>query len=104
MQECLARVLEYTGAERARFEGARLIQDAVIRNLQVLAESSQRLSATIKATEPKIPGRDLGGFRNVVVHGYLGIDIEAVWLVIERDLPPLTEAVDRMARHLSRPN
>lgn len=62
------------------------------------------MPATIKATEPKIPWRDLGGLQNVIAHGYLGIDIEVVWLVIERDLPPLTEAVNRMARHLSRPN
>lgn len=97
MRECLARIDEYAGAERARFEGSRLIQDAVIRNLQTLAESSQRLSADIKATEPQIPWRDLAGFRNVIVHGYLGVDLGAVWLVVEKDLPALADAVNRMA-------
>ena len=47
MRECLDRIHEYTGGDRARFEGSRLIQDAVIRNLQTLAESSQRLSPEI---------------------------------------------------------
>ncbi|WP_277583858.1 HepT-like ribonuclease domain-containing protein [Pelomonas aquatica] len=42
MRDCLGRIHEYTNAERARFEGSRLVQDAVIRNLQTLAESSQR--------------------------------------------------------------
>lgn len=101
MRDCLARVHEYTGADRARFEGSRLIQDAVVRNLQTLAESSQRLSPEIKATEPQIPWRELSGFRNVIVHGYLGIDLGAVWLVIEQDLPILGEAVDRMSARLS---
>jgi uncharacterized protein with HEPN domain len=41
------------------------VQDGVIRNLQTLAESSQRLSSEIKATEPQIPWRELAGFRNV---------------------------------------
>jgi uncharacterized protein with HEPN domain len=69
MRDCLGRILEYTNAERSRFEASRLVQDAVIRNLQTLAESSQRLSSEIKATEPQIPWRDLAGFRNVIVHG-----------------------------------
>jgi len=38
----------------------------------------------------------LPGFRNVIVHGYLGIDLHAVWLVVEQDLPALAEAVHRM--------
>ena len=65
MRECIERVCEYTAGDRARFETSRLIQDAVIRNLQTLTESSQRLSDTIKSTEPQVPWRELAGFRNV---------------------------------------
>jgi uncharacterized protein with HEPN domain len=100
MRDCLGRISEYTNAERSRFEASRLVQDAVIRNLQTLTESSQRLSSEIKATEPQIPWRELAGFRNVIVHGYLGVDLGAVWLVVEQDLPALTEAVNRMAKRL----
>lgn len=100
MRDCLDRILEYTNAERSRFDASRLVQDAVIRNLQTLAESSQRLSSEIKGTEPQIPWRELAGFRNVIVHGYLGVDLGAVWLVVEQDLPALTEAVNRMTTHL----
>jgi len=100
MRDCLNRILEYSNAERSRFDASRLVQDAVIRNLQTLAESSQRLSSEIKGTEPQIPWRELAGFRNVIVHGYLGVDLGAVWLVVEQDLPALTEAVTRMATHL----
>lgn len=104
MPECLARIDEYTGLERGRFEGSRLVQDAVIRNLQTLAESSQRLSTKAKATEPQIPWRELAGFRNVIVHGYLGVDLVAVWLVVEQDLPALTAAVDRMIAAVELPD
>lgn len=101
MLDCLDRIAEYTNTERSRFDASRLVQDAVIRNLQTLAESSQRLSSEIKGTEPQIPWRELAGFRNLIVHGYLGVDLAAVWLVVEQDLPALTEAVNRMALHLS---
>jgi uncharacterized protein with HEPN domain len=100
MRDCLDRILEYTNAERSRFDASHLVQDAVIRNLQTLAESSQRLSSEIKGSEPQVPWRELAGFRNVIVHGYLGVDLGAVWLVVQQDLPMLTEAVDRMAAHL----
>jgi uncharacterized protein with HEPN domain len=96
MRECLDRIHEYTNAERSRFETSRLVQDAVVRNLQTLAESSQRLSNEIKSTEMQIPWRELGGFRNLIVHGYLGVDLEAVWLVVEQDLPALSAAVSHM--------
>lgn len=96
MRECIDRVREYTAGDRVRFETSRLVQDAVIRNLQTLTESSQRLSDSIKATEPQVPWRELAGFRNVIVHAYLGMDLGAVWLVVEQDLPPLVAALDRM--------
>jgi uncharacterized protein with HEPN domain len=101
MRECMERIREYTALERARFDGSSLVQDAVIRNLQTLAEQSQLLSGDIKATEPQVPWRDLSGFRNVIVHGYLGIDLVAVWLVVEQDLPALAEAVCRMTMRLT---
>ena len=100
MRECLARIFEYTQSERSRFDTSRLVQDAVVRNLQTLAESSQRLSGEIKGTEPLVPWRELAGFRNVIVHGHLGIDPGAVWLVVEQDLPALTDAVNRTSTHL----
>ncbi len=96
MGECIERIREYTAGERSHFKVSRLVQDAVIRNLQTLTESSQRLSDDVKATEPQIPWRDLAGFRNVIVHGYLGIDLAAIWLVVEQDLPPLGAALARM--------
>ncbi len=100
MRECLDRIAEYTHGERSRFEASRLVQDAVVRNLQTLTESSQRLSDEIKRSEPQIPWRELAGFRNVIVHGYLGVDLDAVWLVVEQDLPALSEAVNRMLMRL----
>lgn len=103
MRDGRGRIHEYTGLERARFEASRLVQDAVIRNLQTLAESSQRPSNEIKLTEADMPMRELSGFRNVIVHGYLGVDLGAVWLVVEQDLPALTVALDRIAMRLTGP-
>ena len=99
--ECIAEIEAYTEHEKARFEGSRLVQRAVERVLQTLAESTQRLSKEIKATEPHMPWEEIAGFRNAIVHGYLHIDKEIVWDIVENDLPRLAAAIERMTREAS---
>jgi uncharacterized protein with HEPN domain len=100
ISECLDRIREYTQGERTVFFGSRMVQDAVIRNLQTLAGSSQRLSEPLKSAEPGVPWREILGFRNVLTHGYLGLDLEVVWSVVEQDLPGLADAIARLRRTL----
>lgn len=71
MLESIDRIMEYTELDESRFMASRLIQDAVIRNLQTMAESSQRLSQETLAQAPDIPWRAIAGFRNILVHDYL---------------------------------
>jgi uncharacterized protein with HEPN domain len=73
-----------------------MIQDAVIRNLQIMAESSQRISAERQNRHPEIEWFVIAGFRNVLVHDYLGVDLEKVWNIIVADLPGLKHAVKVM--------
>lgn len=93
----IQRINEYVGGDRNAFFSSTLVQDAVIRNLQVLAESSQRVSDSLKSQLPEVPWRDIAGFRNILVHDYLGVDLDAIWLVVERDLPPLKAALERVS-------
>lgn len=104
MRECIANITDYTGGDRERFDASKLIQDAVVRNLQTLTESSQRLSDAIKATEPQVRWSALAGFRNVLVHAYLQVDLAVVWSVVEADLPELTAALQRMEAHRNQPD
>ena len=98
IRQCIERIGEYTGGQRTTFYDSPLVQDAVVRNLQTLAESTQRLSGPLKATEPAVPWNAISGFRNVLAHNYLGIDLAVVWSVVEKDLPELGSAIERMSR------
>ena len=89
---CISRIEEYTKEGREKFFSSHLIQDGVIRNLQTLAESSQRLSEGIKLRHPAVDWRGLAGFRNVLVHDYLGVDLEYVYRAVEQDVPRLQQA------------
>ncbi len=92
MLDCIQRIDEYVESKE-QFYSSRLVQDAVIRNLQVMAESSQRLADGIKKTYPDIPWKEISGFRNILVHDYLGVDLDAIWSVVEQDLPKLEQAL-----------
>lgn len=97
ISECLARIRSYLGTmDRQAFLESSLVQDAVVRNLQVMAESTQRLSDDLKAAHAEIDWYKIAGFRNVLVHDYLGVDVERVWNIIETDLPPFEKAIRAM--------
>jgi uncharacterized protein with HEPN domain len=95
--ECIERIESYVqGIDKEAFIGSSLVQDAIIRNLQVMAESTQRLSDNLKEGQPDINWYKIAGFRNVLVHDYLGVDIQRVWNIIENEIPALKKAVRRM--------
>ena len=69
---------------------SRTLQDAILRNLQVLCESVTKIDRTYTEQHPGIDWKAIAGMRNVLVHDYFDVDFEAVWNVITLDPPPLT--------------
>ena len=88
--ECITRIEKYMhGLDKEQFLRDSLTQDAVLRNLQVLSESTQRLSEQFKENQKEIEWNKISGLRNILVHDYLGIDLETVWNIIVTELPQL---------------
>lgn len=99
INECIERIESYVvGRDKRQFLDSTLLQDAIIRNLQVLAESTQRLSDDTRESQKEVDWFKIAGFRNVLVHDYLGIEIERVWNILEKDLPVLKEAIQSMLK------
>ena len=77
--ECIDKINQYADRDKERFIRDDLIQDGVLRRLQTMAESTQRLSEELKQTITDVDWRALSGFRNVLVHDYLnGIDLNRI--------------------------
>jgi uncharacterized protein with HEPN domain len=91
--ECISKIAEDSAPGRDAVFASRTIQDAIVRNLQVLCESTQRIAEPHKQRHPEINWSSIAGMRNVLVHDYFEVDFEAVWLVVTRDLPPLEKAM-----------
>ena len=99
--KCIEWIEQYTADGKRAFFADRKTQSAVMRELQTLSESTQRLPSELKKSHAEIPWQDIAGFRNVLVHGYLGINLERVWQIVERDLPPVRTAVEAMRGEIS---
>ena len=93
IHECIRRIEENVSSGKTEFMRSHTLQDAVLRNLQTMSEATQRLSDSFKVSHPEIEWFKISAFRNVLVHDYLGIDLEIIWLIIEQDLPGLKNVV-----------
>ncbi len=98
--ECIRRVEEYTADGREGFLSSHLLQDGTLHNLQTMSESTQRLSEDLKTKHPEVDWAAIARFRNVVVHQYLGIDLEQVWKIVQDDVGKLKGTVLAMLEEL----
>jgi uncharacterized protein with HEPN domain len=69
-----------------KFLENKLIQDGVVRELEIIGEAAKNLSSEFKNSRKEIPWIDITGMRNKLIHEYFGVDLEAVWEVVEDDL------------------
>jgi uncharacterized protein with HEPN domain len=98
--ECIERKERYTEGGREFFPADMKTQDAVLRNLHTLSEFTQHLSPAMKASHPEVDWRGISGFRNILVHDYLGVNLVRVWEVVDRDLPDLKVKIHEIMQEL----
>ena len=96
--DCISRIESYTGPGRDAFHSRTIIQDSVVRNLHLIGESSKRISDEVRQAVPAIPWKDIAGLRNVLVHDYLGIDLDLVWDIVSKDLADLKCTIEGFLR------
>lgn len=70
-----------------------MVQDAVIRNLEVIGEAAKSLSDPVRDATPGIPWTDIAGMRDRLIHHYHQVDLDLVWQTVTRDLEALQAAV-----------
>lgn len=100
IKEAIGWIEEFTSAGEAEFLTDRKTQDAVLRNLHTLSESTQQLSNELKELHPDVDWRTIAAFRNVVVHDYLGVDLDQIWDIVEDDLPILKQNISAILKAL----
>ncbi|MGQ3684769.1 MAG: HepT-like ribonuclease domain-containing protein [Candidatus Loosdrechtia sp.] len=100
--ECAEKIERYIkGGEKAFFTDT-IIQDAVIRNFEVIGEAVKRIPADLRQQYPDVPWDLMAGFRDVLIHNYEGVDLKRVWKIAKHDLPPVKKVVSAILPPLAR--
>jgi uncharacterized protein with HEPN domain len=74
---------------------------AVIRCLEILGEAVKKIPKNIKERYPNIPWKDMAGMRDVLIHDYFGVDVETVWLTVNKKIPQIKPMVEKMLKELN---
>ncbi|TAG49282.1 MAG: DUF86 domain-containing protein [Betaproteobacteria bacterium] len=91
------RVMTYTdGMNQGRFVASALTYDATLRNLELIGEAASKVPTDVQATMPQIPWRQIIATRNRVIHGYLGLDNDTLWSIIQTDVPALIVELEKL--------
>lgn len=98
--QALQRVEEVGRRGHEAFEGDWVLQDAAIRNFEIVGEAAKRVSVELQVAHTEIPWADLAGFRDVLIHQYFRVDLKIVWALIEQRVAGLREDVARLVAEL----
>ncbi len=86
----ISKIRDFTnGLIEEDFAANEMIQDAVIRNIEIIGEATKKISDNLKSSHPNIPWKEMAGMRDKLIHDYMGIDVAVVWKTVEKDIPLL---------------
>jgi uncharacterized protein with HEPN domain len=87
--EAIERIEKYAARGKAAFMDDELIQNWMVNHISLIGEACRALPNEFQSSHANVPWADIIAMRNLLVHQYFGIDVQAVWSVVERDIPDL---------------
>ena len=95
--EAIERIEQFTNKiSKSEFDENVLVQDGVIRRLEIIGEATKNISSDFKAKYPDIEWKKAAGLRDVLIHSYFGVDLDLVWDIAKRELPDLKKKIARV--------
>lgn len=101
--DAATQIGEYIGnVNEAEFRQNRIIQDAVIRQLEVIGEACSKLDQHFHESHPKIPWKYIIGMRNKLAHEYWDVDVSIVWQAATKETPELKKQLLELLSQLGK--
>jgi uncharacterized protein with HEPN domain len=98
IRQAAEKIATFCAAGQDEFLRNPMLHDAVVRNFEIIGEAAKRLSEEAKRKTPDVPWRQVAGFRDILIHQYMGVDLEEVWNVVQTHLPALRRAVEELLK------
>lgn len=96
MAEAIRKIEKYTASGKQVFERDELVQVWVVHHLQILGEAARGVSEESQRKYSQIPWGKIIGFRNILVHHYFAVNPEEIWAVVQSDIPPLKQDLEKI--------
>ncbi len=101
--DAFIQIENYTdGVSHDDFFNNRLLQDAVIRQLEIMGEAARNLSEDLRDKYPQIPWRQMIGLRNRMIHAYFNVNLQIIWEIVQGDLPDLKREMKCILNNISK--
>ena len=84
------------GMKKKELLSNRLKQSAIVREIEIMGEAVKNIPSSFREKHPDIPWAKIAGMRDIIIHGYFRVDLDAVWNVIEKDLPSLKKGIEKI--------
>jgi uncharacterized protein with HEPN domain len=95
VRDAVSKIESYVqGLDEPGFRANSMVQDAVIRQFEIIGEAVKRLSVELTSRDPETPWSSFAKFRDKLVHHYFGVDLGIVWQTIVDDLPVVQSGVE----------
>ena len=89
IRDAIERIEQYASHGHEAFLQEYHWQDGIVRQLEIVGEATKHLSAEFRQAHPRIPWQRIAGLRDVLIHDYMGVDLTAVWEIVQNRVPEL---------------
>lgn len=94
IRDALQQIVDYTrGVSEEQFRQSRLLQDGIVRELEIVGEASRNLSDEFRHGHEEVPWAQIIGLRNRITHEYFNLNLDIIWEIVRDDVPTLKQQV-----------
>ena len=98
IRECISQIEKYTkGISENEFGNNVMLQDAIVRRLEIIGEATKNLPRSLKEKNKHVPWTRMSNYRDFIVHSYFEASLSRIWVTATKEVKEIKEALDKVA-------